>query len=171
MQVGSLLAFWNGRYLFSSCVQTCIESRPKMKAISQALSFNAKKLVALMRICAITPYFILNNICAVTKMSTVDYIIGNLPIIVADVPYIWVCASISDVSKVTDSNPLGVWYYVLLAVGLMIILIVIVLIYIFAKKEFNKTMANIKKQQEEEENRENQSNSINHRSDRPIEDI
>ena len=80
--------------------------------------------------------------------------IGNLPIIVADVPYIYICASISDVSKVTSSNPLGVWYYVLLAVGLIIIVTVIILIYFFARRELKKTMDQIKNSKENhQENR------------------
>ena len=62
MQVGTLVAFWNSRYLFKTCVQSCIESRPKLKATSMALSYNAKKMVALLRICSITPYYIFNYV-------------------------------------------------------------------------------------------------------------
>ena len=70
-----------------------------------------------MRICSLTPYWVLNCICGITDMSTCDYMIGTLPTFIADVPYIYVCASISDVSKISSSNPLGAWYYVLLAIG------------------------------------------------------
>lgn len=80
-------------------------------------------------------------------MTTFDYCVGNLPIILIDLPYIYVCASISDVSK-ADDNPLGVWYYVILAIGLVLIIIVVVLIYIYARRELNKTLEEMKRDAE-----------------------
>ena len=145
-QVGWLVAFFNARYFFRSCIQGWIKNNRKLTAVSQALSINAKKLVALMRICSMTPYWVLNCICGITNMSVLDYMIGNIPTFIADIPYIYVWASISDVSKLSSSNPLGYWYYVLLAVGLVIIIIVVILITIFAKRELNKTMKNIENQ-------------------------
>ena len=78
-------------------------------------------------------------------MATIDFMIGNIPIIIADVPYIYVWASISDVAQVTSSNPLGDWYYVLLSFGLLVIIAVVILIYIFAKRELKNTLKKIKK--------------------------
>lgn len=169
MEIGWLLAFWNARYLFKNWVQSCIEQRPKLKATSMALSYNAKKMVALLRIWAITPYYIFNYLWGVTTMSTKDYMIGNLVIIICDAPYIYVWASISDISSVS-SNPLGPWYYVLLAIGLLIVIIVIVMTYIYAKRELRKILNKIKiekeeleRRQREQENRINQNNDQNHR--------
>lgn len=132
--LGCYLAFLNGRYLFKNCVQSCVKSRPKLFALNQALSHNAKKLVFLLRLCALTPYYIFNYVCSITNMGHVDYMIGNLAIILADAPYIYVCASLSDISKVQDSSSnLGFWYYVIIGVSIVIVIIVIVLVYIFAK--------------------------------------
>lgn len=162
MQIGSLLAFWSARYLFKSCVKGWIDGNINLYSISQALSLNAKKIVILLRICSITPYFILNCIWGITDMSTIDFIIGSLPILIADVPYIYVCASISDVSQATSSNPLGNWYYLLLSVGLVIIVAVVVLIYIFAKRELNNTLNKLeKKKNKSKKQRSNKSNRSN----------
>ena len=87
-------------------------------------------------------------------MSTCDYMIGNLVIFVSNVPYIYVCASISNVSDVSD-NPLGVWYYVLLVVGLIIAIIVAVMTFCYAKRELNKIMKRLKVQGEQRNERTN----------------
>ena len=78
-------------------------------------------------------------------MSTKDYLIGNLSIIFCDAPYIYVSASISDVSKVEDSSSnFGVWYYIIIGFSIAIVIIVIVLVYYFSKKELLKTLKRIK---------------------------
>ena len=59
--IGVYLAFLNGRYLFRKHVQSWIQSRPKLIALSEALTNNAKKLVFLLRISNLTPYDILHN--------------------------------------------------------------------------------------------------------------
>uniref|UniRef100_A0A7S3JKE9 Uncharacterized protein n=1 Tax=Euplotes harpa TaxID=151035 RepID=A0A7S3JKE9_9SPIT len=97
-------------------------------------------------------------------MTTVDYVIGNLPMLIADLPYIYVCASISDVSQLTGSNPLGNWYYVLMVVGLLIIVLVVALIYVFAKRELDNTLEKIQKQQEEGDDQRSHS----HKSDQGL---
>ena len=78
-------------------------------------------------------------------MSTKDYLIGNLSIIFCDAPYIYVSASISDVSKVEDSSSnFGVWYYIIIGFSIAIVIIVIILVYFFSKKELLKTLKRIK---------------------------
>ncbi|CAI2366749.1 unnamed protein product [Moneuplotes crassus] len=156
--VGTSLAFLNGRYLFKNCVQSMIKKRKKLMALSEALSHNAKKLVFLLRICSLTPYYIFNYVCSVTNMSWTDYFIGNLGIILCDAPYIYVCASISDISEVEDSSSnLGVWYYVIIAISILIVIVVIILVYFLAKKELARTLELIKNEQKENEDNNNQS--------------
>lgn len=83
-------------------------------------------------------------------MSSKDYIIGNTGIILCDAPYIYVAASLSDLSKVEDSSSnMGVWYYVIIGISIVIVIVVIFLVYYFAKKELKKTLGIIQKEKEE----------------------
>lgn len=60
IQLGSLLGFLNSRYLFRTYTESLVESRPKLKAISSALSGNTIKLVALLRMSPAVPNYFLN---------------------------------------------------------------------------------------------------------------
>ena len=177
LMVGTYLAFLNGRYLFRNWIQTCISTKPKLLALSEALSHNAKKLVFLLRLCALTPYYIFNYVCSITNMSSLDYLIGNTAIILSDAPYIYVWASLSDLSKVEDSTSnLGVWYYIIIAASIVIVIVVIIIIYFLAKKELKKTIVQIQERKEAEkrrleaENNPEQTHSPEANPDAPPED-
>ena len=144
LMVGTYLSFLNGRYLFRSCIQTYTQTKLKLQALNEALSHNAKKLVFLLRLCSLTPYYVFNYVCGVTTMSSKDYIIGNTSIILSNAPFIYVCASLNDISKVEDSSDnLGVWYYVIIGTSILIVIIVIIVVYYLAKRELRKTLAEI----------------------------
>jgi len=98
-------------------------------------------------------------------MSTKDYLIGNLSIILCDAPYIYVCASLSDISKVEDSSSnFGFWYYVIIGISIFIVIVVIILVYYFSKKELTKTLKEIKEQRKQEQNSEERSVQSSSRS-------
>jgi len=59
---GSVLAFWNSRYLLKNWVQNWIGNKPKFIGLNLALSHNSRKLVALLRLSPGVPYYILNCI-------------------------------------------------------------------------------------------------------------
>ena len=149
--IGVVLAFLNGRYLFRKWVQSWIQSRPKLLAISEALTHNAKKLVFLLRASNLTPYDALNYTWGITNMKLWDYIIGNLSIIICDAPYIYVWVSITDISNVSNSvEGLGDWYYVLLSISIVITLCVVIAVVFYSRKEFKKTMLEIQRKKEQE---------------------
>ena len=102
--VGVFLAFLNGRYLFRKCIQNWIQRKPKLLAISEALTHNAKKLVFLLRLSNLTPYDMLNYLWSITNMSALDYIIGNTSIILCDAPFIYVWVSITDLSNLDNAS-------------------------------------------------------------------
>ena len=138
--IGVVLAFLNGRYLFKKWVQSWILSRPKLLAISEALTHNAKKLIFLLRSSNLTPYDALNYTWGVTNMKLIDYIIGNTSIIICDAPYIYVWVSITDISNVDNATEgLGDWYYVLLSIGITITILVVIAVIIYSRREFNRT--------------------------------
>ena len=84
-------------------------------------------------------------------MSSKDYIIGNTSIILSNAPFIYVCASLNDISKVEDSSDnLGVWYYVIIGTSILIVIIVIIVVYYLAKRELRKTLEEIQQRKEKE---------------------
>jgi uncharacterized membrane protein YdjX (TVP38/TMEM64 family) len=104
MILGSQLAFWNGRYLFKTCVVRALEGKPRLTALQDALSNNSKKLVALTRLCYATPYWLFNYVCGVSKMSSLNYFIGNLAIYPCCLPSVYIGASISSATDVDSGS-------------------------------------------------------------------
>ena len=85
-----------------------------------------------MRMCSITPYFILNNVCAVTSMSSLDYLIGNFGLIPCDIPYIYVGATVSDFTKLASGKQVQTVNIILVCIGLVITLVVVSLVTFYA---------------------------------------
>jgi len=131
MLIGWIPPFLFARYLLKSWVNDYTSNKPKLIALSRALSKNAKKLVALMRCWALTPYVVFNIVCGITDMSLLDYCIGNLAIIFWDASYIYICCS---VSKMTSG--IGITY----AISLVIVIGVSYYIYRVAQSEADKIM-------------------------------
>ena len=144
IMIGVVLAFLNGRYLFRKWVQRWIESKPKLKALSLALTHNAKKLVFLLRASNITPYDPLNYTWSITNMKIIDYIIGNIGVVICDAPTIYFLSSISDLSNVNNSSDaLGDWYYVILSISIVITIIVVIAVFYYTRRELKKTLSQI----------------------------
>ena len=142
--VGQALAFLNSRYLFKSCVQRWISKKPRLLALSLALSNNTKKLVALGRVSWITPYFVFNNIWGITEMKFVDYLFGNIFTIICHTPFVFIFAGITDVSKLSnDPTSMGTGGYIILFVSIAISIIIVIFVLIYARKEFRKHMTGI----------------------------
>ncbi|CAI2374213.1 unnamed protein product [Moneuplotes crassus] len=139
--VGSLISFWNSRYLFRNCVQGMIQSKPKLRAFSLALSNNSIKMVALLRISHAMPYHLLNYMCGVTTMSSLNFTLGNLSAILGHVPTIYILSSISDITSGED--PLGPWIFVITAIG---VIFMIVIIFKYTKAEIDSTMESVELQ-------------------------
>ena len=73
-------------------------------------------------------------------MKTVDYCIGNLSCIILHIPSLYIFASVSDLTSSNNDNPLGIWYYVLMALGFTLTFITMFLTYKYTKKEIDSTM-------------------------------
>lgn len=78
-------------------------------------------------------------------MNALDFMIGNLSSIILHTPTLYFIASVSDAHKIASTSPIGGWYFVILAVSFVIVGVIVWLIYDFAKKELDKTLNNIKK--------------------------
>ncbi|CAI2373059.1 unnamed protein product [Moneuplotes crassus] len=141
MLIGCVPPFLFARYLLKSCVKDYTSDKPKMMALGRALSKNAKKLVALMRCCALTPYVVFNIVCGITDMSVFDYCIGNLAIIFCDGPYIYICCSISKISSgIEEASTGAVIELIVIIISVIIVLGVAYYVYKIAQSEADKIM-------------------------------
>mmetsp|Transcript_2047 Transcript_2047/g.1846 ORF Transcript_2047/g.1846 Transcript_2047/m.1846 type:complete len:85 (+) Transcript_2047:418-672(+) len=73
-------------------------------------------------------------------MKTIDFCIGNLTTIFHHIPSVYILASVSDLTSSDQNNPLGAWYYVLVAVGITITITTMVVIFKYTKQEIERTM-------------------------------
>ena len=150
IMVGCQLAFWNGRYLFRKCVNRSIEGKPKLMAVQNALSYNSKKMVALSRLCYVTPYSVLNYMCAVSNMTSLNYFIGNLFMLPCIVPTIYVGSSISNATEVENTSSLGFVKWIIMVVAGVILVIVFAGIVWYSRKELKKVLDEQKAIEEKE---------------------
>ncbi len=113
--------------------------KPKLAAISRALSNNAKKLVCLVRMISIMPQHILTMLCGISHMTTKDYLIGQLGMMVCDMPTIYLGASMSSLAKAgSGTSDFGPLNWIALIGGGILVVVVIVIITVYARREFNK---------------------------------
>jgi uncharacterized membrane protein YdjX (TVP38/TMEM64 family) len=139
MLVGWVPPFLFARYLLRSWVSDYASDKPKLLALSTAMSKNAKKLVSLMRCCALTPYVVFNIVWGITEMKLVDYWIGNLAIILCDGPYIYICCSISKITHgVQDTSASGILEFIVIIISVLIVLGVAIYVYKIAQAEADK---------------------------------
>jgi uncharacterized membrane protein YdjX (TVP38/TMEM64 family) len=141
MLIGWVPPFLLARYLLKSWVHSYTSDKPKLYALSMALSKNAKKLVSLMRMCALTPYVVFNIVCGITDMTLMDYWIGNLAIIFWDAPYIYICCSISKITHgVKDTSAGAIIEFIVIIISVVIVLGVAVYVYKIAQFEADRIM-------------------------------
>jgi hypothetical protein len=127
-------------------------NKPKMKAISSALSQNAKKLVCLMRMCTVAPQSVLTNLCAVSHMTSLDYFIGNWGMLPCDLPVIYLGASVSDIAKLKNGTPMGPLQWAMMIIGAILVVVIVGVISYYANKEFKRSVAKLEEEKKMEEN-------------------
>lgn len=141
MLIGWVPPFILARYLMRSWVMDYTSDKPKLLALSRALSMNAKKLVCLMRMWALTPYVVFNIVCGITNMTLLDYWIGNLAIIFWDAPYIYICWSISKITGgVEEASAGAIVEFIVIIVSIFIVIGVAYYVYKVAQAEADKIM-------------------------------
>lgn len=141
MLIGWVPPFLFARYLLKSWVKDYTSDKPKMMALGRALSKNAKKLVALMRWWALTPYVVFNIVCGITDMSVIDYSIGNLAIIFCDGPYIYIWCSISKISSgIEEASTGAIIELIVIIISIIIVFGVAYYVYKIAQGEADRIM-------------------------------
>ena len=139
MLIGWIPPFYASRYLMKSWVNSYISDKTKLLALSRALTKNAKKLVALMRVWTLTPYVVFNIVWGITDMTVIDYTIGNLTIIGWDGPYIYIWCSISKITNsVSIDSTSEIVEIVVVVISVIIVIVVTIFVYRTAQEEADK---------------------------------
>jgi uncharacterized membrane protein YdjX (TVP38/TMEM64 family) len=88
--LGSILAFFIGRYLARDWVQAQIDRRPGLNTVIQAVVQQGFKIVLLTRLSPVFPFSILNYVYGVTDVSWRDYAYASIGMIPGTVMYVYI---------------------------------------------------------------------------------
>lgn len=140
--LGATLAFLIGRYFLRAWVNKQIATRPKFKAIDDAVGKDGGKIVLLTRLSPIFPFIFLNYAFAVTKVSLRDYVLASwMGMIPGTVMYVYLGSAIGDITNLFIGNrarsPLELVLYIS---GLFTTVIVTVYVTRIAKKALNNQL-------------------------------
>ncbi len=87
--LGSVVAFWVGRYLVRDWVAHQLEGKDRFKAIDQALAQEGWKIVLLTRLSPVFPFNLLNYAFGLSGVSLRDYLLGSVGMIPGTVMYVY----------------------------------------------------------------------------------
>ncbi len=88
--LGSILAFFIGRYLARDWVQAQIDRRPGLNAVIQSVVQQGFKIVLLTRLSPVFPFSLLNYVYGVTDVSWRDYAYASIGMIPGTVMYVYI---------------------------------------------------------------------------------
>lgn len=136
--LGSLSAFFMGRYVVRPLVQRRLQGNNRFAMIDSAATRGGIKLVALLRLSPVLPYTVLNYALGVTRISTRDYIIGTTFILPGTLVYAYYGTVIGKLTGLSAGVHRGPAFYVLMAAGVIATVAVIVVITRLAKKQLRE---------------------------------
>ena len=97
---------------------------------------------------SIMPQHILTMLCGISHMKTKDYLIGQLGMLVCDIPTIYLGGSMSSLARAgSGTSGFGPLNWIALIAGGILVIVVIVIITIYARREFNKEVEESDKSQ------------------------
>ncbi|MFP4380124.1 MAG: TVP38/TMEM64 family protein [Candidatus Sumerlaeia bacterium] len=127
--VGSTFAFLIGRYLARDWLQSHIPDRGKLQALDKAVRMQGAKLVVLLRLANIVPFFLLNYGMGLTRITVKQYMVGGLALLPGCLIFSYSGLLVGDVARLSAENgwnQLGWGKFVipLLAVGAILTLLI-----------------------------------------------
>ena len=148
--VGSILAFFLGRYVLHDFVQTrLIQKVDIFQAVDDAITEVPLTIMLLLRLSPLVPFNALNYIMSGTNIPTQSYVVGLLGMIPATVAYVFVGASIHGAATAgMESNSVNT---ILFSVGGVTAFVAVVLISYFAKKKLQQRIGTEKPNSQEKE--------------------
>lgn len=100
---GAVLSFWMSRFLFYEWIEQWTKSYPTFKIAQKLLGVNAIKVILILRV--MMPYHVLNYLLGVTNVTTYQYLVGCLGMVV---PTLTTCCIGSTITKIEQLQQMNV---------------------------------------------------------------
>lgn len=128
--MGSTLAFFAARHLVRRHVQRYVDRHPQMAAIDRAVESEGLRLVFLLRLSPVVPFFLLNYVLGISRVSFRDYFGGLAGMIPAALMYVYAGKVAGDLASLASgvATPRGPAYYTFIALGLAATIVATVLL-------------------------------------------
>lgn len=102
--LGSIVAFWVGRYLARDWVSRRLEGRRNFAAIDQSVARAGFKIVLLTRLSPAFPFNLLNYAFGLTGVSLRDYTLGAVGMIPGTLLYVYLGSLLGDLAQIGTAN-------------------------------------------------------------------
>ena len=102
--LGSTFAFLIGRYLARDWLQSHIPDRGKLQALDKAVRTQGAKLVILLRLANIVPFFLLNYGMGLTRITAKQYMVGGIALLPGCLIFSYSGLLIGDVARLRAEN-------------------------------------------------------------------
>lgn len=149
--LGSIAAFFLGRYLFRDNVESLSRKYRVFNAIDTALEQNGLKILFLLRLSPIIPFNAINYILGLTSVTSFQYIVSLIGILPGSAVYVFVGSSASTIAESANSGDNKVLSIVSIVVGVVLSIVVISITSYYVKKELVRLGVQEEQQQEEED--------------------
>jgi len=140
-EIGSIIAFIIGRFVFRDSVQNIANKYRVFKAIDKVVEEEGLKFTILLRLCPLVPFNAFNYCMGVTGVKFRDYAIGGIGMIPGTIVYVFVGTTISSITDAAtgnyESSPATL---ALLIVGSVLACVLIIYISILTKKYLQKNL-------------------------------
>ena len=139
---GAAIAFLIGRYVARGWVGKKIESRPKFKAVDDAISREGAKIILLLRLSPLFPFNFLNYGLGVTKIPFWKYVIASwIGMLPGTVLYVYIGSLFKNLAEAAGGDRVKTnaeWG--LFGVGLLATLLVTIYVTKIAKKSIKEAI-------------------------------
>lgn len=139
--LGAIVAFLLGRYLLKDWVgRRLVEKYPIIKALDEAFQQEGFRIFVLLRLSPIIPFNAINYIGGVTSIKLIHYTLALLFILPGTVVYCLIGATAGSLSE-SENAVNGPVAIASIVVGIVFGLLAVFAMSYYAKKEFNKIVA------------------------------
>mmetsp|Transcript_23045 Transcript_23045/g.39427 ORF Transcript_23045/g.39427 Transcript_23045/m.39427 type:complete len:299 (-) Transcript_23045:33-929(-) len=149
--LGSIASFLIGRYLLREWVQRKLVGKyPIIKALDEAFQQKGFRIFVLLRLSPIIPFNAINYIAGVTSIKFMHYTLALFFIIPGTVLYCFIGATAGSLTE-SENAVNGPVAIASIVVGIVFGLLAIFVVSYYAKREFNKIVAEQEQHEREEE--------------------
>ncbi|MEP6603938.1 MAG: TVP38/TMEM64 family protein [Spartobacteria bacterium] len=139
--IGATLAFLISRYLLRKNIESLTKSKPRFRAIDDAIGKNGWKIVGLLRLSPLIPFNLSNYFYGITSINFGAYVlVSAIGMIPGTLLYAYLGA-IGQTGVSGGASQHNKWQYVLLGVGLVATIAVTIFVSRIAKNALKKSGA------------------------------